>query len=313
MHICQKILFNIQFVTPITGRFRNIIFYYSNFSALYLFKIFVVVVIYLAFSRPNSNVKIIQGHETSTIQQQQQQISDLSCEYLPSIKPESSDIVTSSDLRSKQHSSSSIAITTTTTTTASRKRTPSLSSSPSSSLCNQDSLINSPISNKNSKLLKIDKSQIILSPNNNKIKSATINNSSQIAPIDHLNEYERQSLFDIAKAATTVMLLASNSNSCRQNQIKSKLLTNSKKKSNNNLSKCKRHQVISSGSSRSFRRRLCNISQPQQDALISACSEHQLPLSTETMKSLAQDLCLPYKTVSFVLFFIYIYNRSISV
>ncbi|CAH8505442.1 unnamed protein product [Schistosoma bovis] len=251
------------------------------------------------FSRPNSNVKIIQGHETSTIQQQQQQISDLSCEYLPSIKPESSDIVTSSDLRSKQHSSSSIAITTTTTTTASRKRTPSLSSSPSSSLCNQDNLINSPISNKNSKLLKIDKSQIILSPNNNnnKIKSATINNSSQIAPIDHLNEYERQSLFDIAKAATTVMLLASNSNSCRQNQIKSKLLTNSKKKSNNNLSKCKRHQVISSGSSRSLRRRLCNISQSQQDALISACSEHQLPLSTETMKSLAQDLCLPYKTI----------------
>ncbi|CAH8505703.1 hypothetical protein MS3_00000244 [Schistosoma haematobium] len=250
------------------------------------------------FSRPNSNVKIIQGHETSTIQQQQQQISDLSCEYLPSIKPESSDIVTSSDLRSKQHSSSSIAITTTTTTTASRKRTPSLSSSPSSSLCNQESLINSPISNKNSKLLKIDKSQIILSPNNNnKIKSATINNSSQIAPIDHLNEYERQSLFDIAKAATTVMLLASNSNSCRQNQIKSKLLTNSKKKSNNNLSKCKRHQVISSGSSRSLRRRLCNISQSQQDALISACSEHQLPLSTETMKSLAQDLCLPYKTI----------------
>ncbi|CAH8504793.1 unnamed protein product [Schistosoma margrebowiei] len=263
------------------------------------------------FSRPNSNVKITQAHETSTIQHQQQQISDLSSEYLPSIKPESSDVVTS-DLRSKQHSSSSIAITTaTTTTTASRKRTPSLSSSPSSSLCNQDSLINSPISNKNSKLLKIDKSQIILSPNNNKIKSATINNSSQIAPIDHLNEYERQSLFDIAKAATTVMLLASTSNSCRQNKIKSKLsvspmcnikqstklLTNSKRKSNNNLSKCKRHQVISSGSSRSFRRRLCNISQSQQDVLISACSEHQLPLSTETMKSLAQDLCLPYKTI----------------
>ncbi|CAI2726177.1 unnamed protein product [Schistosoma spindalis] len=263
------------------------------------------------FTRPNSNIKTIQGHETSTIQHQQQQTSDLSSEYLPSIKPESSDVVTSSDLRSKQHTSSSITIMTTTTTTASRKRTPSLSSSPSSSLCNQDSLINSPISNKNSKLLKIDKSQIILSPNNNKIKNAAINNSSQIAPIDHLNEYERQSLFDIAKAATTVMLLASNSNSCRQNKLKTKLsvspvcnikqstklLTNSKKKSNNNLSKCKRHQVISSGSSRSLRRRLCNISQSQQDVLISACSERHLPLSTETMKSLAQDLCLPYKTI----------------
>ncbi|TNN18082.1 Homeobox protein [Schistosoma japonicum] len=244
-------------------------------------------------TRPNNNTKIIQGHnstyagyETSTTIMEQP-TSDLSTrQFLLSTKPESSDLTSSPDVLSKLHS------VTTSTSVSTRKRTLS-SSSLSTSLCNQENSMNSP--KKSGKLLKINSSQITPSSSPN---HKTRNTANSQASVDQLNEYERQSLFDIAKAATTVMLLASNANSSyRQNRSKSNVpisptrnvntkspkLTSPNKNKPNNLRSRKLHHLV-------------DITQSQKDLLTAAC-KNQLSLSTENIRSLAHELCLPYKTV----------------
>ncbi|KAK4469583.1 hypothetical protein MN116_007120 [Schistosoma mekongi] len=244
-----------------------------------------------ACTRPNNNTKIIQGHnstytgyETSTTIMEQP-ISDISTEqFSSSIKPDSSDLISSLDVISKLHS--------VTTSIPTRKRALSSSSS-STSLCNQENSMNSP--KKSGKLLKVSSSQITPSSSPN---YKTRNTGNLQAPVDQLNEYERQSLFDIAKAATTVMLLASNANSSyRQSRSKSNLpisptrnintkspkLTSPNKNKSNNLRSRKLHQLV-------------DITQSQKDLLTAACN-NQLYLSTENIRSLAHELCLPYKTV----------------
>nr|CAH8839656.1 unnamed protein product [Trichobilharzia regenti] len=184
---------------------------------------------------------------------------------------------------------------TSTTSATTRKRTPSSSST---AFSNQEN-------NKSSKLLKIDSlSQMtVSSPNknnhSNKTKQTTNSGSSSStqAPIDDLNEDERQSLFDIAKAATAVMLLASsNSSPYRQNRTRrakmpiSPIRKNNNNNNNNNNSNVK--SKVTSPNSKLHR----SITPSQKKALISACKSHE-NLSSDKMKSLAQDLCLPYKTV----------------
>ncbi|CAH8839457.1 unnamed protein product [Trichobilharzia szidati] len=193
----------------------------------------------------------------------------------------------------------SATLTTSATSSTTRKRTPSSSSSLSFS--NQENN-----NNKSSKLLKIDSlssSQMTISSpnknNNNKTKQTTnsSSNSSTQAPIDDLNEDERQSLFDIAKAATAVMLLASsNSSPYRQNRTRqAKMPISPIRKNNNNNNNNSNINVksrVTSSNSKLHR----SITPSQKKALISACKSHE-NLSSDTMKSLAQDLCLPYKTV----------------
>ncbi|VDQ13801.1 unnamed protein product [Trichobilharzia regenti] len=192
---------------------------------------------------------------------------------------------------------------TSTTSATTRKRTPSSSST---AFSNQEN-------NKSSKLLKIDSlSQMtVSSPNknnhSNKTKQTTNSGSSSStqAPIDDLNEDERQSLFDIAKAATAVMLLASsNSSPYRQNRTRrakmpiSPIRKNNNNNNNNNNSNVK--SKVTSPNSKLHR----SITPSQKKALISACKSHE-NLSSDKMKSLAQDLCLPYKTVSCIYLLVY--------